>query len=84
MFYDWKEAFINHGLDGLKHKGKSNREKQLEEELEQAQRALGEATLVIEIKKKRANTTAEEAQKNSRRRQRSLFYSISMPGIRCI
>ena len=52
MYYEWKEIFLNHGLEGLKHGGKSAREKELESRLREAQRALGKAALEIEILKK--------------------------------
>ncbi|GAW92470.1 IS3 family transposase [Calderihabitans maritimus] len=62
MYYEWKEIFLNHGLEGLKHGSKSAREKALEEELKRAQRTIGRLTLENEIpKKKRGTPTAQEA-----------------------
>lgn len=56
MYYEWKEKFLKAGLEGLAYGGKTAKEKALEKELREAQRALGRATLEIELLKKRKKT----------------------------
>jgi transposase-like protein len=73
MYYEWKEHFIKHGLEGLKHGGKSAREKALEGELRRAQRTIGRLTLENEILKKTRNFNGARSCKADTREYRPLF-----------
>jgi transposase len=55
QFYQWREAFLSGGLAGLTTGGASSREKELEEQLRDAQAKIGEQSLQIDILKKKTN-----------------------------
>ena len=61
-YYEWREQFLNHGLEGLKYGGKSKKQKDLEKELNQAKQSIGKLTLENEILKKN-----EEMQQRKKR-----------------
>ncbi|MEO0293903.1 MAG: hypothetical protein ABIN61_06770 [candidate division WOR-3 bacterium] len=48
----WKQQFFEGGKQGLSGNGKSSREKELEKELEDAKKVIGEITIANEILKK--------------------------------
>lgn len=53
MFYEWREAFIARGKEGLMgNGGRSNRERDLENKVEVLERCIGELTLEKELLKK--------------------------------
>jgi transposase len=54
QYYKWREAFIQGGLSALKT-GISNREQELEKELEKAKALIGEKEIQIEILRKKTN-----------------------------
>jgi len=54
LYYRWREAFLQGGLSGLAS-GPSAREQQLEKELEEAKKLLGEQAMQIEILRKKTN-----------------------------
>lgn len=54
LYYRWREAFLQGGLSCLAS-GLSNREQQLEKELEEAKKLLGEQAMQIEILRKKTN-----------------------------
>jgi transposase-like protein len=54
QYYKWREAFIQGGLNALKT-GISNREQELEKELEKAKALIGEKEIQIEILRKKTN-----------------------------
>jgi transposase len=54
LYYRWREAFLQGGLSGLES-SPSNREQQLEKELAEAKKLLGEKEMQIEILRKKTN-----------------------------
>jgi len=48
----WKQQFLESGKQGLSGNGKSSREQELEKELEEAKRVIGEITIANDILKK--------------------------------
>lgn len=56
-FYRWRDEFMEKGIDGLKDKDKNphTREKELERELGEAQKKIGQLMMEIDILKKKTN-----------------------------
>ena len=53
VFYEWREAFIARGKEGLTgNGGRSNREREMENKIEILERCIGELTLEKELLKK--------------------------------
>ncbi len=53
VFYEWREAFIARGKEGLMgNGGRSNREREMENKIEVLERCIGELTLEKELLKK--------------------------------
>jgi transposase-like protein len=56
-FYRWRDEFLEKGIAGLENKVKNpqTREKELERQLSEAQKKIGQLTMEIEILKKKTN-----------------------------
>lgn len=56
-FYRWRDEFLESGIDGLKDKVKNphTKEKELERELSDAHKKIGQLMMEIEILKKKTN-----------------------------
>ena len=64
MFYEWQEAMLKAGEEGLTHGGRTAREAKLERELRQAQRAIGRLTMENELYQKKRDWIAKRQKKS--------------------
>lgn len=55
LYYRWREQFLKGGLSALATTKTSNREKELEQQLQEAKALLGEKEIQIEILRKKTN-----------------------------
>lgn len=55
QYYKWRETFLQGGLTALSSTKNSSREKELEQELEEAKKILGDKEIQIDILRKKTN-----------------------------